>query len=140
VLSGIANWLLGGSQDGYLAGLLQHDLHRGLVWYVEMRFVQSLKQIQLNCNYRAPSWSWVSSRKNHASKTQLPENTLPHSTRTTLRPGSFFLSHPPFPSRKPRIIRTATFQKLWNACSSISPRSWICSAMRNGLGWLLSHA
>lgn len=57
--SGIANWFLRGSQDSYLAGLLRHDLHHGLSWHIDPRFIQDSQQ-QQGSNYRAPSWSWAS--------------------------------------------------------------------------------
>jgi hypothetical protein len=55
-LSGIADWLLGGCQDNYLAGLLKHALHAGLIWRIDSN--SDLKQ-QVS-GYRGPSWSWVS--------------------------------------------------------------------------------
>jgi hypothetical protein len=55
-LSGIANWLLGGRGDDYVAGLLKHTLYAGLTWRIHA--ANDLKQQVLD--YRGPSWSWAS--------------------------------------------------------------------------------
>ncbi|KAH0562034.1 hypothetical protein GP486_003260 [Trichoglossum hirsutum] len=57
-ISGIATAIANATGDTYLAGLWQHDLHRGLLWTAP----DSTKaRLQLR-HYRAPSWSWASLR------------------------------------------------------------------------------
>lgn len=55
-ISGIANWLLGGHPDTYLARLLKEDLHASLTWVINP--TADLKPRATV--YRGPSWSWAS--------------------------------------------------------------------------------
>jgi len=55
-ISGIASAIAVATQDRYVAGLWEHDLHRGLLWSApdSTNSKPDLRQ------YRAPSWSWAS--------------------------------------------------------------------------------
>jgi hypothetical protein len=57
-ISGIAKAIATATGDGYVAGLWQHDLHRGLMWTAPD---STLNKPDLR-QYRAPSWSWASLR------------------------------------------------------------------------------
>jgi hypothetical protein len=58
---GLASFFWGGHKDGYIAGLLKHDIHRGLTWYVphqsRRRFAVREEDHPEMC---IPSWSWAS--------------------------------------------------------------------------------
>jgi hypothetical protein len=54
-ISGIATAIARAIEDRYLAGLWDHDLHRGLLWTAP----DSTKSKTDFRHYRAPSWSWA---------------------------------------------------------------------------------
>jgi hypothetical protein len=55
-ISGIASSMSAATQDRYVAGLWEHDLHRGLLWSAPDSTNSKLDLRQ----HRAPSWSWAS--------------------------------------------------------------------------------
>jgi hypothetical protein len=78
-LSGIADWILGGRGDDYMAGLLKHALHKGLAWSIRIPerktpFGRQMPIMGFESRYpasgrirdlptcRGPSWSWASTK------------------------------------------------------------------------------
>jgi Heterokaryon incompatibility protein (HET) len=55
-ISGVATAISNSTGDKYVAGLWQHDLHRGLLWTAP----DSTNALTDLRKYRAPSWSWAS--------------------------------------------------------------------------------
>ncbi|KAI9773272.1 MAG: hypothetical protein M1839_002184 [Geoglossum umbratile] len=55
-ISGLATVIANATGDRYVAGLWQHDLHRGLLWTAP----SSTNALPSLRNYRSPSWSWAS--------------------------------------------------------------------------------